>query len=61
MITSFENVIDGVFNDTVGELQQAQRDTMILINSPIEILKAEFEDLANLRVESVYLKVENEI
>ena len=61
MITSFENVIDGVFNDTVGKLQQAQRDTMILINSPIEILKAEFEDLANLRVESVYLKVENEI
>jgi hypothetical protein len=47
LITSFENIIDKVFNDTIGELQQAQRDAMNIINSPIEILKAEIENMAN--------------
>jgi hypothetical protein len=61
LITSFENVIDGVLKDTIDVLQQAQRDAVNLINSPIEILKASFEDMAHRRVESVFHKIENEI
>ncbi len=54
-------MIDGVFNDTIGVLQQAQRDAVNLINSPIEILKEALEDMAHRRVESVLSKIENEI
>jgi hypothetical protein len=61
LITSFENVIDGVFNDTIGVLQQAQRDAMALINSPIEIFKDSIENMAQTRVENVFGKIESEI
>jgi hypothetical protein len=50
-----------VFNDTIGVLQQAQRDAMALINSPIEILKGSLENMASLRVDNVNQKVEFEI
>lgn len=61
IVTSFEDLIDGVFDDTVGVLQDAQRDVSALINSPIEILKDAFETMASTRVDDAYTYVEDQI
>lgn len=61
MLTNFENEIDSVFNETLVDLQLKQREATNLLNAPIEKLKIMLEDMAHRRVESVYLKIENEI
>jgi phage-related protein len=61
LVTSFENVIDGVFNDTVGVLQDVQREVTSLINSPIEILKDAFETMASNRVDNAFSYIEDQV
>ncbi len=61
IVTSFEDLIDGVFDDTIGVLQDAQHEVSALINSPIEILKDSFETMASNRVDNAYTYVEDQI
>jgi hypothetical protein len=55
LLTNFDNEIDTVFNETLAELQKYQREATNLLFSPIEKIKLLFEDMANKRMENVYL------
>lgn len=61
LVTSFENVIDGIFQDTVGVLQQVQREVSSLISSPIEILKHSFESMASRNLDDSFTYMEDQV
>jgi phage-related protein len=61
LVIGFENVIDGIFNDTIGVLQEVQREVSSIISSPIEIIKHSFESMASRNLDDSFTYMEDQI